>query len=66
LELNPYFHPRTYKALNFGVISFGIDERLEAHATITASLPSTSEAPRMFRESLNDLRAWHVLQGGRK
>src|SRR5262249_6250617 len=66
LELNPYFHPRTYKAINIGVISFGFDERLEARATIAASLPSTSEAARMFRESLNDLRARCVLQGSRK
>jgi len=66
LELNPHFHPRTYKALNIGVISFGFDERLEARATIAALLPSTSEASRMFRESLNDLRAWCVLQGSGK
>jgi hypothetical protein len=66
LESKPNFHPRTYKALNIGVISFGFDERLEACATIAASLPSTSKALRMFRQPFNDLRAWHVLQDSRK
>jgi hypothetical protein len=66
LELKPYFHPRTYKALNIGVITFGFDERIESRATIAASLPSTRKTLRMFRESFNDLRAWRVLQGSRK
>jgi hypothetical protein len=66
LETKPYFHPRPYKALSLGVISFGFDERPEARETIAASLPSTRDASRMFRESLNDLRAWQVLQGARK
>jgi hypothetical protein len=66
LKLKPYFHPRTYKALSIGVISFGFDEQPETLATIAVSLSSTRKALRMFRKSFNDLRGWHVLQGSRK
>jgi hypothetical protein len=66
LELKPYFHPRTYKAPNIGVVTFGFDERTEARAMIAVSLSSTRKTLRMFRESFNDLRAWRVLQGSGK
>jgi hypothetical protein len=48
------FYPRTYKALSFGVISFGCDAQPESRATIAASLPSTRKALLMFHEPFNE------------
>jgi hypothetical protein len=63
LESKPHFHPRTYKAISIGLISFDCDTQPEACAAIAASPLFTREALRMFLKLFNDLRAWHVLQG---